>query len=103
MENFITYYNIISFAFFSALVLYAFFAPVRRGRGMAITARPGSATIVMTEGVVTLDENGMLKKFECKYAQSVTMEGGNMEGYAITADAVWEFSNFGTTVITEAE
>ena len=40
MGNFITYYNIISFALFSAFVLYAFFVPVRRGRGETVAASP---------------------------------------------------------------
>lgn len=58
-----------------------------------------SAAITMTNGVVTIDEAGKLLTFDCNYQQTTTIP----EVGPISIDAIMhmEFSNYGTTVISD--
>ena len=57
-----------------------------------------SASITMTNGEVSLSEDGKLLKFECDYTQTTVTERGTS---TIRTYITWEFSDYGTTVIED--
>ena len=54
--------------------------------------------ITMREAFVKLSEDGRLLEFECDFTQENTTPQGVS---AASAEALWTFSDYGTTVITE--
>lgn len=58
-----------------------------------------NANITMTNGVVTIDNAGKLLTFNCDYEQTTTIP--EVGPVSISAAMQMEFSNYGTTVITE--
>ena len=59
-----------------------------------------TATLVMTNGVVSFDADGNIAKITCALSQTTTVQG---QSTTITTDSMtWELSNYGTTVIETA-
>lgn len=58
-----------------------------------------SISIVMKEAKVKLSEDGKILNFECDFTQATTTEGQTITA---SAEAVWTFSDYGTTVVEKA-
>lgn len=58
-----------------------------------------SISIVMKDAKVKLSEDGKVLNFECNFTQATTTQGQTIMA---SAEAVWTFSDYGTTVVEEA-
>ena len=65
---------------------------------VTLSSQGYSFICVIENGKITFDESGRLLRLECDYSQSFA---GAESPIAIVTDAVWEFSDYGTTVIPD--
>ena len=73
---------------------------------VTVSPAPGRSEFVkMDDGVVKFDKDGRLVSFTCKISETITYsDGGLMQTVELpTANSVWTFSNYGSTVITAEE
>ena len=85
-----------NFTYDEAAKVYKNPNPINAKIAMTVEGVSTLSDITMTNGAVTLSEDGQLLKFDCDYAQTTTTPEGPI---SITTHMYMEFSNYGTTVI----
>ena len=85
-----------NFTYDEAAKVYKNPSPVTVSTGLTIEDETITMDITMTNGVVSLTEDGKLLKFECDYAQITHTHQGDVP---MTTHMYMEFSDYGTTVI----